>query len=206
MPEAWIERWQEGRIGWHESEGNASLKKHWSVTGSRVLVPLCGKAVDLLWLESQGNTVVGVELSEIAARAFFEENSLEYVQSGADQTCFEAVDRRLAIVCGDYFAYSAAAYDACYDRGALVALSADERPRYVAHTKSLLKADAYQLIITLEYDQSIVAGPPYAVSAGELLSYWPALTRLDAYPDTNLPPKFREAGLPSVTEVVWCSS
>ncbi len=38
----------------------------WRGTGRRVLVPLCGKTPDLLWLAEQGNEIVGVELSEIA--------------------------------------------------------------------------------------------------------------------------------------------
>ena len=65
MNDAWIERWQIGRTGWHEPQGNASLKRYWDLTGRRVLVPLCGKSADLLWLESQGNSVTGVELSEL---------------------------------------------------------------------------------------------------------------------------------------------
>jgi len=60
MTESWLERWREGRIGWHEAEGNASLKKHWRAEGKRVLVPMCGKTVDMLWLEERGNSVVGV--------------------------------------------------------------------------------------------------------------------------------------------------
>ena len=72
MLDQWIERWREGRTGWHEVDGSALLRRHWPrlVRGSRVLVPLCGKSVDMLWLASQGLEVTGVELSEIAARAF----------------------------------------------------------------------------------------------------------------------------------------
>ena len=33
MTSDWIERWQEGRIGWHEAEGNRSLKRHWQDNG-----------------------------------------------------------------------------------------------------------------------------------------------------------------------------
>ena len=44
MSEPWVERWQEGRIGWHEALGNKSLKKYWKARDKRVLVPLCGKS------------------------------------------------------------------------------------------------------------------------------------------------------------------
>ena len=72
------------------------------------------------------------------------------------------------------------------------------------HTQSVLTANALQLVITLEYDQSLVDGPPYSVTAEELLEYWPDLMRVDAYDDlANSPPKFHEAGLDAMAEVVW---
>ena len=98
MNDAWIERWQIGRTGWHERQGNASLKRYWDLTGRRVLVPLCGKSADLLWLESQGNSVTGIELSELAVAAFFDENQLEYSRPSGNR--FEAVDRDITMICG----------------------------------------------------------------------------------------------------------
>ena len=46
--------------------------------GLSVFVPLCGKTLDMVWLCQQGHTVVGCELSEIAALDFFKENSIPY--------------------------------------------------------------------------------------------------------------------------------
>ncbi len=204
MTEPWIERWQEGRIGWHEPAGNSGLRKHWTAAGRRVIVPLCGKTFDLFWLEQQGNEVVGVELSELAVRAFFEENGIPYTVHDADMPAFTADDRQITIFCGDYFAFTADSFDAYFDRGALIALPADVRPGYAEHTRSLLAAGAETLIITLEYDQDVVDGPPYAVAGDELLTYWPELQRVDAHEDLeNGPPKFREAGLREMIEVVW---
>jgi thiopurine S-methyltransferase len=206
MSEPWLERWKEGRIGWHESTGNQSLQRHWHATDRRVLVPLCGKSPDLLWLEEQGNDVLGVELSDIAARAFFEEHDIAFETSGEKLVRYEAIDRRIEIVCGDYFEYVDETFDACYDRGALIALPRSARPAYAAHTASLLSPNAYQLLISLEYDQDLVAGPPYSIHSDELLSYWPNLQRVSEHDDTdNLPPKFHQAGLDEVLEVVWRS-
>ena len=75
-PEYWLERWQEGRIGFHRADANpALLLHHQHVFGQtlRVLVPLCGKSLDLEWLVVHGHEVVGIELSELAAQAFFAE-------------------------------------------------------------------------------------------------------------------------------------
>jgi len=204
MTEAWLERWQQGQIGWHESNGNSSLQKHWEGRGKRVLVPLCGKTQDLIWLERQGNEVVGVELSEIAVEAFFEENEIAYSRVEGALTEYVADKHAITIYCGDFFAFSAGPFDACYDRGALVALPPKLRRRYVEHLQSLLTTNAALLVICLEYDDRIASGPPFSITANEILSYWPDLKRIDAYNDVeNSPPKFRQAGLNEVTEVVW---
>ncbi|MFQ5609121.1 MAG: thiopurine S-methyltransferase [Woeseiaceae bacterium] len=207
MGEAWLERWQEGRIGWHEEDGNRSLKKHWTASGKRVLVPLCGKSVDMLWLEGQGNEVYGIELSGIAVRAFFDENELDFEEYDGARHRFVAIDRRITIIRGDYFEFSGELFDACYDRGAFAALPAAARPNYAEHTSALLLPGAYHLLLTLEYDQSLVAGPPFSTTAEEVDRYWPSLERIDAYDDIeNGPPKFHDAGVGEMFEVVWRSA
>lgn len=205
MNESWIERWKEGRIGWHQPDGNTSLHRHWELTGRRVIVPLCGKTPDLLWLEEQGNDVTGVELSEMAARAFFEENGISYhVRKGA-MPVFTATERSIAIHCGDFFQFGESEFDACYDRGSLIALPADLRRDYADHLDSLTTTDARRLLITLEYDDSVAAGPPFSVPPEEVLAYWPTLELVARFDDiANGPPKFRDAGLREMYECVWC--
>jgi len=206
VEEPWIERWQAGRIGWHEAEGNSGLRKHWRVTSRRVLVPLCGKSADMRWLADQGNEVIGVELSDLAVEAFFAEQALEYTVAEGDLRVYRASAAAITIYCGDYFDLEAIRCDAHFDRGALIAMPADIRPSYAAHTRSLLTADAEQLVVTLEYDQRKANGPPFSVPAEELLSYWPDLVCVDATDDIlNAPPKFIEAGLTEMIENVWRS-
>jgi thiopurine S-methyltransferase len=204
MTESWLERWREGRIGWHEEHGNASLKKHWRAAGKRVLVPMCGKTVDLLWLEEQGNSVVGVELSDIAARAFFEENGLRYTIHAGRLAAYAAEDRDIAIYCGDLFDFDATGFTGWYDRGAFVATPAAQRPAYAEHISARLAPDACRLLITLEYDDEIATGPPFSISREEILRYWPDLQEVERYDDIeNGPPKFREAGLKQMFESIW---
>lgn len=207
MAEDWLSRWEEGRIGWHEADGNASLKKHWPELpqGSRVLVPLCGKSPDVLWLGSKGYRVTGVELSEIAVRSFFDEASLEYaVSENNGLKVFKCTEPEITMVCGDYFSFTDGSFDALYDRASLIALPSQIRPAYATHTKSLLKPGAGHLLVTLEYHQEAVAGPPFSVLRDEVRSYW---DNLECVSERNAidgcPPKFRNAGLTDVTEVVW---
>jgi thiopurine S-methyltransferase len=204
MNEPWLQRWHEGRIGWHQTSGNASLRQHWQNQDCRVLVPLCGKSPDLLWLADNGNEVIGVELSEVAIRAFFAEHDLSFTQGEDQLPFFKAVDKPITIYCGDYFDLRSLQCDAHYDRGALVALPADVRPRYAAQTNRLTSSDARRLVITLDYDQDKVSGPPFSVSDEELLSYWSDLDCVENIDDLpNGPPHFRESGLTTMFEKVW---
>ena len=206
MAEDWLGRWQEGRIGWHEEDGNASLRAHWRATGRRVLVPLCGKTPDMCWLARQGNQVVGVEISDLAIEAFFAEQELEYTVQDGEMRSYQASNTAITIFCGDYFALKSITCDAHYDRGALIAINPATRPAYAAHTKSLLTADAEQLVITLDYDQQIANGPPFSLPDEELRSYWPDLVSVDQRDDiSNAPPKFIDAGLTELIQKVWRS-
>ncbi|HZV22956.1 MAG TPA: thiopurine S-methyltransferase, partial [Luteimonas sp.] len=79
-PAFWQQRWREGRIGFHQECVTPLLEQHWDAVGApaggRVFVPLCGKSLDMAWLAARGHRVLGVELSPIAVRQFFEESGL----------------------------------------------------------------------------------------------------------------------------------
>ena len=207
MTENWPARWASGRTGWHETDGNAGLKSHWRVEAESVLVPLCGKSPDLRWLALRGHEVIGVELSEVAVRQFLAEQNLEFIlESGECLDCYTCTELPITLYCGDFFNFEGGPFDALYDRAALVALAADVRPHYVEHMKRLLKPSAAKFVVTLEYDQSIVSGPPFSVVPAELASYWGDLKRVYQKDDIdNCPPKFRDAGLEKINEVFWAS-
>ena len=71
----WAERCQEGQVGLHQIDVHQDLVTQaadWLAGGPKVvLVPLCGKSVDLPWLAAQGHSVIGVELIETAVEALF---------------------------------------------------------------------------------------------------------------------------------------
>ena len=203
----WLNRWEAGNIGWHQANGNESLRRFWPSLekGRRVLVPLCGKSVDIMWLAGQGLDVTGVELSVVAVENFFAEQELSYeLDTSGHLDCYRASEQSIALYCGDYLDFVAPRFDALFDRASLIALDEASRPAYVQHTKSLLKAHAVQLLITLEYDQSLVGGPPYCVLSDEVASYWPRLRSIKVQEALeSCPPRFRDAGLLHVNEVIW---
>ena len=169
----WHDRWHEGRLGFHEGRVNRMLEAHIGALGlgegARVFLPLCGKAVDIPWLLSRGYRVAGAELSEIAVRDLFEEMDVvpKVTEAGAHR-CYAAGG--VEIFVGDIFALTAdmlGAVDAVYDRAALVALPEDMRRRYAAHLADLTGA-APQLLVTFEYDQAAMEGPPFSVDEAEV--------------------------------------
>ncbi len=169
-PSFWLTRWESNEIGFHEGRPNALLAAHWAElgirAGGRVLVPLCGKSRDLVWLRAQGFEVVGAELSRIAAAQFFAELELEpEVTRWAHGERFAGDG--ICILVGDLFDLDAAtlgAVDAVYDRAALVAMPPAMRLRY-AEQVIALSAAAPQLLVTFDYDQALMSGPPFAVPA-----------------------------------------
>jgi thiopurine S-methyltransferase len=165
---------------------------------------MCGKTVDMLWLEEQGNSVVGVELSDIAARAFFHENGLRFTVHEDRLAAYSAEDRDITIYCGDLFEFDETGFTGWYDRGAFAATPAEQRAAYAQHIDARLAPDACRLLITLEYDDEIATGPPFSISREEIRRYWPELQEIERCDDIeNGPPKFREAGLREMFESVW---
>lgn len=172
--EFWQARWARNEIGFHLKEVNPHLQACWAQlavpAGSEVLVPLCGKSLDMPWLAAHGHPVLGVELAGKAVQAFFSEQGL------VAEECDDGALRRhqaagIALLQGDFFAVTAAqarACRGCYDRAALIALPAEMRRRYVAHLGALLAPGAWCLLVTLDYPQEQRQGPPFAVSDAEV--------------------------------------
>jgi thiopurine S-methyltransferase len=195
----WIDRWRENRIGFHEGRPNAFLVHHSERLGRgrRVLVPMCGKAEDLAYLAALGHEVLGIELVAEAALAFFEEHGLQAnVSMRGELTAYSA--GRVTVLVGDVFAATREAVgsvDALYDRAALIALPPETRPGYATHLTTLLEANAPAIVITLEYPQEAMAGPPFSVPERELRMLYPAsdLELLDEADDTA--GRLRDAGI-----------
>jgi len=171
-PSYWLERWEKGRIGFHRLDANPRLVEHHKALDDaiRVLVPLCGKSVDLEWLVVQGFEVVGIELSELAAQAFFAERGFqpERRQRGA---LVELSHGNISILVGDFFAAKGEElgyFDGVYDRAAMIALPPELRARYAAHLQTLLTPKAKLLLITLHFDAA--GGQPFSVPPEEVAS------------------------------------
>lgn len=209
QPEFWHERWQRNQIGFHQKQANWLLERYLSILpvteGGAVFVPLCGKSVDMLRLRQAGLQVVGIELSELAVAAFFSENGIPVVQAPqAPLTAFHADGYR--IYAGDFFGLDRerlGRIQAVYDRAALIAMPPAMRVAYARHMTGLVAAGTPMLLLTHEYPQHEMPGPPFSVVAEEVEAlYGDAFTlrtleQRDVLADH---PHFRDRGLTAFTE------
>ncbi len=174
----WQARWARDEIGFHLDEVNPYLLRYWSQlsaqSGERVLVPLCGKTLDLRWLAAQGLQVLGVELSRKAIEDFFAEQGLQpQIEEQGAFVRFRA--EAIELWCGDFFALAAADVEPChlfYDRAALIALPLEMRQRYAAHLQAILPQVCRGLLVTLDYPQEQMNGPPFAVPAEQVQAFY----------------------------------
>lgn len=210
--EFWLERWKQNQIGFHKQEINPHLQHYWSRLpvnkGDRVFVPLCGKSNDMLWLLGMGYQVVGVELSPLAVESFFSDNDLKPTVRRNGDFLVSEVDG-LQILCGDFFALrptDLGKVNVVYDRASLVALPVDMRIKYVSILSTLLSTNTQILLITFDYPQHEMQGPPFSVQGEEverLFSPWSDVELLASEDVLEQEMAFKERGLTSLAEQTY---
>jgi thiopurine S-methyltransferase len=210
--EFWLERWRTQQIGFHQGEVNGRLKQYWPEFGvapdEAVFVPLCGKSVDMLWLSEHGHRVIGVELAESAVRAFFDEAGLPF-QMERERHLLRYSHRTITVYCGDVMDLTGLhlrGVGGVYDRAGLIALPPGMRAHYADHLQRIVPDGSRMLLLTLEYDQSKLPGPPHAVLEDEVRALFGGRCRVDSLcraPARALPPSFAEAGVADASEVAY---
>lgn len=183
--------WQEGRIPFHKKSVNADLIKYWSLLNlppqATVLVPLCGKSLDLLWLAKQGFHVLGIELSELAVQQFAQENHLSMIRSIEKGIINYSTDR-ISLWVADFFQLNAdfiPKVDAIYDRASLIALPAELRQSYVNIYLQWLKQHGKILLKTMDYKDDSVAGPPFSVTQEEVYTLYKSCQAISCIKSDN---------------------
>ncbi len=205
----WHKRWQENQIGFHQSDVHVYLTRHWAclelAADARVFAPLCGKSLDISWLAECGHTVVGVEISPIAVEDFF--RAAGVVAKRSKHEHFEIWQHEnIEILCGNFFNLESdrlKGVSAVYDRASLIAFPPAMRVRYAQHLHRILEPDSRILLVTLEYAQAEMQGPPFAVmedEVDELYSRHFDIKLLETTDVIDESPRWRQAGLTSLQE------
>lgn len=208
----WQARWDEGRIGFHQDDINPYLQAYWpslnAAPGAAVFVPLCGKSRDMLWLRELGHAVIGVEIVSRAVEDFFTENGLAVTRRAHGAfTLWEA--EGISIYQGDFFMLGAAelaGVGAVYDRASLIALPPPLRQRYAAQLRGILPPGIGILLVTMDYPQADMNGPPFAVTEQEVEALYRDGFRVERVRSEDIlaaNPHFREQGLSRLLEKVY---
>jgi len=169
----WHKCWARNTLGFHQSAVHPLLSQYFNKlilpSDLHVFVPLCGKTFDMAYL-AQFMKVTGNELSEIACRDFFLDNSVAYQQQTlADFEHF--FSPQLSLLQGDFFKLSADAIDAVdwiYDRAALIALPTAMQLAYVNHLKTFFSSHTRLFLVTVEFPKEQLNGPPFSIDSTDV--------------------------------------
>ncbi len=211
----WQERWHKNEIGFHLPQVHSWLKAQWANLleqgkishQAKVFVPLCGKTLDIGYFLKLGHSVVACELSETAVQQLFAQLELQpEISAWGQGQCYQT--HNLTVYVGDFFTLSPqdlGQVDCTYDRAALIALPPSMREDYAAKLIEICPG-AQMLLITLDYPQSQMSGPPFAVSEQEVTEHYKAgfnLTALKQKEILEYEPRFKQRGLTSLIETIY---
>jgi len=208
----WQQRWDLDQTAFHLPTVNpylvSFLKDFNTQPSSQIFIPLCGKSLDITWLASQQYAVLGVECSNKAIKDFFHEQALKPRKQKI--TKFDSYHaNNIQILQGDFFDLNESLLNAVtlvYDRASLIALPVDMRKQYVALLNQILPDLADILLITLEYDQNIMNGPPFSVSTSEVKQLFQGKYNIKILHEQDVlkgHQKFKERGLNKLVERVY---
>ena len=205
----WHNKWEINQVGFHLDYVHPLLKRNlelFQVNGllkkqEKIFIPLCGKTLDIGFLLAQGYQIVAIELSEIAIKDVFSQLNIEAkISEWKNGRVYKG--KNLTIYAGDYFTLSKedlGGVSLVYDRAALIALPEKMRLEYAQH---MAKITQYcpQLLITLDYDQSIAGGPPFAVPTTEVEALYGGTYPIQLIEEADIideEPRFKAKGLTS---------
>jgi thiopurine S-methyltransferase len=158
---------------------------------------------------NQGFSVIGVEISEIGVRQFFNENNLTYKITKVDDFDLYSTEN-LEIYCGDFFALTSKHLNkvkSVFDRKSLIALEPEVRQKYVKHLNDIISVGARILLVTLQYPQHQMSGPPFSVNKSEVESLF-SMTfesrELRSFNDIENGSKLERAGVDYINNAAYC--
>ena len=209
----WLKFWENNETNWHGDNVTQELIEYFELfelePRDKVFVPLCGKSLDMLYIMNQGFSVIGVEISEIGVRQFFNENNLTYKITKVDDFDLYSTEN-LEIYCGDFFALTSKHLNkvkSVFDRKSLIALEPEVRQKYVKHLNDIISVGARILLVTLQYPQHQMSGPPFSVDKSEVESLF-SMTfesrELRSFNDIENGSKLERAGVDYINNAAYC--
>ena len=228
---SWAARWDPsgskrppgGDPGFHKTKINWIVQKYGHLLTGRVLVPLCGKTLDMPHLATKQDVVevVGVEGVSQALSEFKEEQQSFQWRSLGKSGSFSREQATtlggvITFLLGDFFALedtTGFGFDAVWDRGGLVAVDPALRGEYRDTVGRTLKPGGVMLLCGMDRrrgtEAALAAGPPFSLSeadARELFGAADWVENVELLDERDLMPtegkRWKSMGLDSIHEVV----
>ncbi len=196
----WSDRWKEDNTKWHKDQPHAKLVAYRDnfKKGSKILVPLCGKTVDLTYLAALGHDVVGVEGVMKAIREYGLENAEAGFDAGTDLNNGDGAFERyggthasagttIEMLRGDFLQLTkedTKEVESVWDRAAFVAIRPEMRHEYVKAVGRTLKPGGVILLTTFwrveGTPEAVAGGPPFSVSEEDVKATFGAVDWVDS--------------------------
>ena len=204
--EFWQEGWDKGFTGFHQSEYNQAMIDYFNdldLNRKTVLIPLCGKSLDMIYLANKGAKVIGVEVVKDPVEQFFKENEIDF---NLVDSVYTSKDRKIEVHNKDFFEINdLGKIDFLYDRASNVALPVCMREeKYYPTIKRLIQEETKTLLITMDHDGSRDFGPPYAINKEETKEHYPSL-KLISEVSSKAMERFQEEGIKKVRRYIWAN-
>jgi len=194
----WKELYANQTTSWHLTEKNPTLVKYENrlLEGRKdgkmtILVPFCGKSVDMKHFYLAGHTVFGIDCCIEAIIGFFQEQELEYdkvpMSNGKDYY-YATKDRRLILLHTNFYTLDDeminGKIDAVWDRGGFVAIDGVEQELYIKTIRKLMADDFRYLLLVVEYDKSQLNSFPYPQPEEKVRKFydWATVEKLASWP------------------------
>ncbi|KAJ8598532.1 hypothetical protein CTAYLR_001330 [Chrysophaeum taylorii] len=176
----WSARWAAGRTTFHLNEVHPALVRTVGLlrASTRILVPLCGKSVDLAFFAERGLEVVGVDCVPLARAEFVNDHGAVVASSQAtpsgELSVIELPSKAtVRYVVGNFFALDPLAvlpdgkrFQAAWDRAGIVAVDPADRPAYVRTLARNVESGGRVLLVAVEHPPFVDGklGPPFNIS------------------------------------------
>ncbi|CAF0868053.1 unnamed protein product [Adineta steineri] len=173
----WLDSWQNNKIGFHRKIISKLFQSYLipKLTSSEqkqlcVVFPLCGKTLDMIAVLDNGHRVIGIEGSQTAINAFFNENNISYeIENDESNQCqiYKGTDRPITIYCTDFCSFNKTlpSIDYIWDRGGLVAINPLDREPYRDCLLRMMTREQTQLfLVAINYNDPDYTPPPHILS------------------------------------------
>ncbi|MRX28461.1 thiopurine S-methyltransferase [Kangiella sp. HZ709] len=205
----WDTCWQRASQPFHLSEAHPFLRRYLYLLDNKekLLLPLSGKSVDPIFLAQNNIHSTSIEFNPSAIDNFIIDSELSFKRKTFEQKkCYDFGD--FDIWLADFFDIETkdiGKFSQVFDRAALVALPKELRDKYIKHLKSLLQPKATILMVTMDYEEGEMSGPPFYIAQNELTELFPesSIRELDRISLINNHHRWKELQLSKLDEVLF---